>query len=72
MKMTFKTLAAMCAMTLGLTGCTNDSGSSSGEIRRAYGPLSAGTWHHQKVRVVGKIFAVSENGFIVSVIRTEL
>lgn len=31
MKMTFKTLAAMCALTFGLTGCTNDSGSSSSD-----------------------------------------
>lgn len=31
MNMTFKTLAAMCALALGLTGCTNDSGSSSEE-----------------------------------------
>lgn len=32
MKFTFGTLAAMCAMTLSLSGCTNDSGSSSGEL----------------------------------------
>ncbi len=41
MKMTFKTLAAMCAMTLGLTGCTNDSGSSSGEINSLIGDTSS-------------------------------
>lgn len=34
MKMTFKTLAAMCAMMLGMTGCTTDSGSSSGEVNK--------------------------------------
>ncbi len=32
MGFTFRTLAAMCAISLGLSGCTNDSGSSSGEI----------------------------------------
>lgn len=34
MKMTFKTLAAMCAMMFGMTGCTTDSGSGSGEINK--------------------------------------
>lgn len=31
MNMTFKTLAAMCALAFGLTGCTNDTSSSSEE-----------------------------------------
>ncbi len=34
MRMTFKALAAMCAMVVGLTGCTTDGGSSSGETEK--------------------------------------
>lgn len=34
MKMTFRTLAAMCAMMFGMTGCSTDSGSNSGEVNR--------------------------------------
>lgn len=41
MKMTFKTLAAMCAMTLGLTGCTNESTPSTGEINSLIGDTSS-------------------------------
>ncbi len=34
MRMTFKALAAMCAMVVGLTGCTTDNGSSSGDTEK--------------------------------------
>ncbi len=34
MNMTFKALAAMCAMVVGLTGCTTDNGSSSGDTEK--------------------------------------
>ncbi len=41
MSFSFRTLAAMCAMTLGLSGCTNDGGSSSVELNSLIGDTSS-------------------------------
>lgn len=41
MKMTFRTLAAMCAMAFGLSGCTNDNTSQSGSSNELW--TSSGT-----------------------------